>query len=392
MNEPISMAAVSLKSGVNLNQKRLSLRQQSAPTFGNAEAAQQNENQTSKKDPLMTSPLRLCAYTNEVGAAVSPIPGIGPTLFKLSWVPALLYFGADIYDKYSKGEKGDYSEPSGNKAIQQSVFQGLASVLLPTGAVILGQRVVSRASSTFSKDKMDVRAKETILAELKRDINQDRLRHYRKEIDSILEKNSEASLEVLSEHVGIKKIKNELTENIYKDIKIETETLVQRKQRTNIFKRALDKIIGGKNEFEYLSRIKPEKFEEKIKPYLEKQVSELVDTRVVMQQAIDADGTFNANSKNLSRALYKKAGKILRKNMENRDIVDKTSFAVKECVLGKINKTALKLSTVKIAGGFISLALLAKPIDHFVENTVIEKYLSPRLREKNDESKLDQKA
>ena len=53
------------------------------------------------KDPLMRWPLRGAAFTNEVGEALRPIIGNYATL---SWIPALLYIGADIYDKYKNGK------------------------------------------------------------------------------------------------------------------------------------------------------------------------------------------------------------------------------------------------------------------------------------------------
>ena len=49
------------------------------------------------EDPLMKMPLRLMAYSNDIGVAIS---GVAPKLGAAFWVPALMYFGADIYDKY----------------------------------------------------------------------------------------------------------------------------------------------------------------------------------------------------------------------------------------------------------------------------------------------------
>ena len=48
-------------------------------------------------DPLANWPLRGLGYTNDIGIAISEI---APTVSRLFWVPALMYFGADIYDKY----------------------------------------------------------------------------------------------------------------------------------------------------------------------------------------------------------------------------------------------------------------------------------------------------
>ena len=61
--------------------------------------------QQSYKDPLRSWPLKGMAYTNELGAVVS---GVAPKLGTALWVPALMYFGADIYDKY-KNEQTEYN-------------------------------------------------------------------------------------------------------------------------------------------------------------------------------------------------------------------------------------------------------------------------------------------
>lgn len=41
--------------------------------------------------------MRGLGYTNDIGVAISEI---APTASRLFWVPSLMYFGADVYDKY----------------------------------------------------------------------------------------------------------------------------------------------------------------------------------------------------------------------------------------------------------------------------------------------------
>lgn len=41
--------------------------------------------------------MRGLGYTNDIGVAINEIAPKTATLF---WVPALMYFGADVYDKY----------------------------------------------------------------------------------------------------------------------------------------------------------------------------------------------------------------------------------------------------------------------------------------------------
>lgn len=108
-------------------------------------------------DPLLKWPLRGTAFTNEVGEAMRPLIGGYATL---SWAPALLYIGADVYDKY-KNDKTEYS-PSSRRALKQAIFQGLASVCLPVLAVKGGQNIFSLFGLS-TKDKITYNTKEHVL-------------------------------------------------------------------------------------------------------------------------------------------------------------------------------------------------------------------------------------
>ena len=66
------------------------------------------------RDPLMRWPLRGAAFTNEVGEALRPIIGEYATL---SWVPALMYIGADIYDKYKNNNARNNSRNEALKPV-----------------------------------------------------------------------------------------------------------------------------------------------------------------------------------------------------------------------------------------------------------------------------------
>ena len=107
-------------------------------------------------DPLMKMPLRGAAFSNEVGEGLRPLIGNYATL---TWVPALLYIGADIYDKY-KNDQTEYS-PSSRRGLQQAVFQGLASIALPLVAVKAGQNLFSFIGLAF-KDKITINMQEKI--------------------------------------------------------------------------------------------------------------------------------------------------------------------------------------------------------------------------------------
>lgn len=390
MNETMTVKAYpsSLKSPQYSSAKIGEQNKKTKSNFnGKTVSMKSNElNPNEPKDKLLNYPLRLCAYTNEVGAAVSPIPVIGPKLFALSWVPALMYFGADIYDKYSKGENNDYSASSNSRAIKQTIFQGLASVIMPTAAVILGQNVASKLSGYGQKNGMDIRAKEEILAELRRDLNQDKLRQFRKEFNEIIAENPTKSMKEIKELDRIKEIKKEIGKAIYEDLKSESQTIQNAKKNLPLFKRLMQK-LHSKSDFKHLPKVPMEKFDDLIKPYVEKHLSDLVDLRLDLQKAINKDGTLNQHASSLDPKVIKKVKTLLKNNIANRDIVDKSSFVIKETLLSNIHSTLLKLSMVKIVGGFLFLAALAHPIDKFVEKIVIEKGVDPALKKFSKENK-----
>ncbi len=108
------------------------------------------------KDPLMKMPLRGAAFSNEVGEGLRPLIGNYATL---TWVPALLYIGADIYDKY-KNDQTEYS-PDSKRGLKQAVFQGMASIVFPLAAVKAGQGLFS-LFGLLSKDKISINMQERI--------------------------------------------------------------------------------------------------------------------------------------------------------------------------------------------------------------------------------------
>lgn len=107
-------------------------------------------------DPLLNWPIRGAAFTNEVGEAMRPLIGNAATL---SWAPALLYIGADVYDKY-KNDQTEYS-PNSRRALKQAIFQGLASICLPIVAVKAGQNIFS-LFGLITKDKITFNTKDHV--------------------------------------------------------------------------------------------------------------------------------------------------------------------------------------------------------------------------------------
>jgi len=322
------------------------------------------------KDELLNStPIYLSSYANELGTALLPLPGIGQKLFVMSWVPVLMYLGADIHSKYQEiRENKDNKTNSQSKAnaIELVVFEEITYSVLSSAAAIMGQKIVSRAYGMASKDKMDIRAKEDIITELKRDLNQRKMRAYRKTIDDLLLNNKDKTIDEIKNHEKIKNLKNDLTESIFDEIKLESEHLINHKKNSNILKRIWNKITDSNMDCEYVSRIQDKNIEKRVKPYLSVQVDELIDKRIEIQSALTPEGLLSANAKNLDKNLVKKLTTMVNKIKKNRDIIDKSAFIIQEYSMNKLNKSAYKLSLIKIAGGLAALFASTIPIDKFM--------------------------
>ena len=112
-------------------------------------------------DPLANWPMRGLGYTNDIGVAINEIAPTAATLF---WVPALMYFGADVYDKYKN--KGNKYDPNAQRAFKQAVFQAFASIILPTVFGHIGQSAFSQIDK-YKGEKISTNAKEQTLRFIK---------------------------------------------------------------------------------------------------------------------------------------------------------------------------------------------------------------------------------
>ena len=98
---------------------------------------------------------------NDIGVAINEIAPTAATLF---WVPALMYFGADVYDKYKN--KGNKYDPNAQRAFKQAVFQAFASIILPTVFGHIGQSAFSQIDK-YKGEKISTNAKEQTLRFIK---------------------------------------------------------------------------------------------------------------------------------------------------------------------------------------------------------------------------------
>lgn len=88
-------------------------------------ANETNKKKEDKKSIWHTYPLKICAYSNDVGEAVRPV--IGAFFAKLSWLPAIFYIIGAILSKALCPNSPDKSKEVSNEIL----FQGIASLLLP---------------------------------------------------------------------------------------------------------------------------------------------------------------------------------------------------------------------------------------------------------------------
>lgn len=266
------------------------------------------------KDPLMQWPLRGAAFTNEVGEALRPVIGGYATL---SWAPALLYIGADVYDKY-KNDQTEYS-PDSRRCLKQAIFQGMASVFLPLIAVKAGQNAFAQAGK-FSEDKISINSKEHVANAAEHFIANGKMHAFDGKDEECIKEftnNVISSMDYNNKKSSIK--------NLFKVFRLDSK--------------------------------------EKVEKYSEKTIKELIKLRKDLLNPADE---FKSNK------WYKAYEADLKKGQT-------PSVAVKSVLTNYQQSKMLKGKAVKTLGGFVALGMAIKPIDHFVEEVLIGKYVGPEI-------------
>ncbi len=268
------------------------------------------------RDPLMRWPLRGAAFTNEVGEALRPIIGKYATL---TWAPALLYIGADIYDKY-KSDQTEYS-PDSRRCLKQAVFQGLASILLPIVAVKSGQNLFS-LFGLKNNNKITYNAEEKIIKLAQEFVANGKMRAYDGKDNECIKD----FLDIVDNNLSYKK---------------------SLKSASSPFKKEFFKFNNKEN----------------LDNYAQKTITKLINIR---KSLLNPSEEFKKNN------LYSYY-KLALESGETK------SVAVKS-VLNKylINKTT-KGRIIKTIGGFLALGLAINPIDKFVEHVLIGKVVGPQI-------------
>lgn len=301
----------------------------------NSSSSFKKDNKQIYKDPLRTWPLKGMAYSNELGAVVS---GISPKVGTALWVPALMYFGADIYDKY-KNEDTEYN-PSAKRGVKEAVFQAMASVILPTVAVHAGQKTIS-VLNKLTKTGLSTQAKEEVL-------------------EHSLEYMQSNSLHSFVDKVGTYKdgFKNSIL-TMAQDSRGDFRTFKPVKKAWEVF-----------NPFKKRDAIAFSN-KKKLAEFSSKQAEKIFEMRELLMK--------NERPKNLSKKLFKKFQNVQGEYKKIYPADRYMGKAAKSILKDWHNSEILKNKMIKTVGGFIALALLAKPIDDFVEHFVIKKTVEPGL-------------
>ena len=289
-------------------------------------------------DPLLNWPIRGLAFTNDIGAAIMDL---APTLGKLLWVPALMYFGADIYDKYKTDEK-EYS-PSAHRALKQAIFQTCASVILPIVVVHNGQKIASQIGKLNNdNNNLSLQLREEIDNYTTNMLKRRSLKNYANNTESFKQEFNKYLSRHLHDYSKSTKTKN--------PIKIILRLIFGAKHKENIPKNTLKNALV----------------------YADKNIDEIFEIRQKLLNNERPEGFSNKQMKyfNRTKENFSKDTNTIEGYLE-----DAVKATLKKRQKSRIFKTKLK----KTAGGFVALALTIKFIDTFVEKHIIKGVVEPRL-------------
>lgn len=293
-------------------------------------------NQKQKKDVLAKYPLRLLAYSNEVGSAISPISSsLGTAL----WAPALLYLGADIYDKYGYEDK-TYN-PSSKRAIKETIYQGLASVIMPTMAIKLGQKIGVRI--TTKNNTVSLSDKKELIEFTTGYIDYGNFPNSKQEY-------------------------NNLTADLIDAFKHTAQENKKRLQNKGIISRVVSMFHEPKTpDSAMIKYLKNPKDTNPIIKYLKQQG--------------DLATVILTSEKNIQAEKYQKYFKKMAKSCESAEL------AKKNTVLKILKDKNINKSLIATLSGFIALFIFAQPIDDFVEDVIMDKinpYIDNAFAKKTD--------
>ena len=129
--------------------------------------------------------------------------------------------------------------------------------------------------------------------------------------------------------------------------------------------------------------VKPKKAN--IDGYMGKVVERLVDNRQNLLDGIKPEkmsdkmfGKFKLNSAYAAKTVREEASRLGKTAEEAAKMVQSAKQGVAFEYIQNMEKSHMFKNKILLsAGGFVALSLLAKPIDHFVENVIIKKVVEP---------------
>lgn len=322
------------------------------------------EKKHEENDIFLKMPLRAFAYSNEVGAALEPL--IGHSAALMTYFPALLYIGADCYDKYLRGEKNDYQTPSAACLAKEAIFQGFASVVAPTLCIHAGQNIACGANK-FLGSKIDARAKNEVSVFLKEQAEK---------LD--LSKNKEELFKNTLEEMQ-SKIKS------YHDLKQTSSGTIKKywKKFTGLF----DEALSDKMEFKHCGKIDVNNASyTNLTNFAKKQFGEMYD---LMQSLNSCDlgsvkGIMDSMEKSGKKISKYKATKLfnkIQKYAKDPSIGTERAkkLAIADMARDDINMKSLKGGPLLIAvvAGFATLFAVGPLLDKFGEDVLIKKIVNP---------------
>lgn len=282
-------------------------------------------------DPLTKTIPVLMSYSNEIGTAISEIaPRLGTAL----WAPALMYLGADIYDKY-KNDKDHYN-PSSKRAIKRAIFQGLTSLVALPAIIFAGQCVVSPITK-MGKFGISGNSKDTIY------------RHTKNIID-------QAQSSSLSSYENFEDI-------IIKTLKNKIDARYNERKTCNIFKRFCKTIFTNR-----YSILKDNK--DKIEAFAKYNSKNTFAIMTAIKEG---------KTKEIPHKIYKTYERILPLMKETYKDGDYSYQASRNALKEYQNILIFKNKLLKTIAGFSALFIFAGPVNNFIDKKIMKKYINPGI-------------
>lgn len=282
------------------------------------------------KDPLNSWAVRTLMYSSEVGATVNEI---APNLTFALWIPAFMYLGADIYDKY-KNDKNKFS-PSSKRGMKEVIRQALTFFILPSAATIIGQKITSPMGKIIS-DKLSINAKDGIY------------RHSK----SVIE-------QCLPEHL---ENKDEFKKLLRTSLQNRINELSEIKKNDNFLKKIYRYFTG----YFAMESANPEK----LFAFAEKNAEKIFElNQNLINNSIDAK---------IPKRVYKKYKEILPHTQKIYG-KDNTAIALKTSLKEYQNYLIVKNKILKTIGGVASCLIFTQPISYLVNKILMPKYITPGM-------------